>query len=81
MPKLPEYLAECPEYSYNENTGMFDAIVYRTRRDGEREIVTRYSITPTVFIESMAARQVAIDQFHEARKASAKVVAIRQGFG
>jgi hypothetical protein len=78
MPKLPEYLAECPEYSYNENTGMFDAIVYRTRRDGVREIVTRYSITPNVFIDSMNQRQKAIDHFHRVTNRIADIVPIKK---
>ncbi len=77
--KLDQFMSECPAYSYNAKTGMFEATVYGINEDGRRSVITRYSITPNVFLESMRRRQEAIDQMVAAREKCGKVIQMKGG--
>ena len=80
MKKLPQYLAECPQHSWNSKTQLFDSHLFQRQEDGSIVFTESYAITPHVFAAIMADMKKAYAVF-EATTKGAQVIQMKKGEG
>ena len=79
MPKLPQFLAEVPEYTWNEKDGVFDVRLYRTDPDGTRAYTGGFTIRPKVYRQIITAMIAAQQDYYQWRERPDNIVRLRPG--
>ena len=70
MKKLPNYLADVPDYEWNPRTQMYDAKLYSLDTDGSKVYTESYSIPEHTFLMCIARMQEAVRNRQEAKSAT-----------
>lgn len=76
MKKLPNYLADVPDYEWNPRTQMYDAKLYTLEADGSKVYTESYSIPEHTFLMCIARMQEAVRK--KPRSKLATVVPLKQ---